>query len=149
MLQGGDNIQSVTKHLYPFLRVVAYACTHLHNLSTYQQSNDGDEESRSGDSYGRSEVKTEVAPRRRKKKKDDDDFVFLDRRSIALDLDDAKKFPEARRLMRQETFPDPHKEPGYTHSSEDDHALSERTQELSLSTTSKQTSSQTSSKVCE
>lgn len=88
-----------------------------------------------------------MAPRRRKKKKDDDDFVFLDRRSIALDLDDAKKFPEARQLMRQETFPDPRKEAGYAHHSEDDQTLSERTQELNLSTTSKQSSSQTSSKV--
>ena len=101
-----------------------------------------DSESRSGDSYGRNEVKTEVALRRKKKKKDEDtDFVFLDRRSIALDLDDAKKYPEARQLMRQETFPDPHKgEADYDH-------LSERTQELSLSSASKQSSSQTSSKV--
>ena len=65
--------------------------------------------------------------------------MFLDRRSIALDLDDAKKFPEARQLMRQETFPDPRKEAEFN--------LSERTQELSLSSASKQSSSQTSSKV--
>ena len=116
-------------------------------MSIPSQSTDGDGESRSGDSYGRSEVKTEVAPRRRKKKKDDDEFVFLDRRSIALDLDDAKKFPEARQLMRQETFPDPQKEAEMAAHYENDHALAERTQELSLSTTSKQSSSQTSSKV--
>ena len=64
--------------------------------------------------------------------------MFLDRRSLALDLDEAKKFPEARKLMRQETFPDPRREAD----------LAERTQELSLSSTSKQSSSQTSSKVC-
>ena len=63
-------------------------------------------------------------------------------------MDDAKKFPEARQLMRQETFPDPQKEAGYAqHRYEDDRTLSERTQELSLSTTSKQSSSQASSKV--
>ena len=110
----------------------------VHTVLTDKQSTDS--ESRSGDSYGRNEVKTEVALRRKKKKKEEDtDFVFLDRRSIALDLDDAKKFPEARQLMRQETFPDPNKEPHHT--------LSDRVQELSLSSASKQSSSQTSSKV--
>ena len=73
---------------------------------------------------GRSEVRTHNILRRPKKKgkKEDKDFVFLDRKSLILNTDEVRQFPEARHLMNRETSPNPER------------ALTNRMQELEVAT---------------
>ncbi len=67
-----------------------------------------DTEATSNNSVGRSEVKSQSILRRSKrKKKDNQDFgVFLDRRSLILNTDEVRQYPEAKTLMSKEISPD-------------------------------------------
>ena len=62
----------------------------------------------SGNSVGRSEVKTHnVLRRSKRKKKENSDFVFLDRKSLILNTDQVRQYPGAKQLMEREASPDP------------------------------------------
>ncbi|XP_064384276.1 RIPOR family member 3-like [Halichondria panicea] len=80
-----------------------------------------DTEVTSNNSVGRSEVKTNhILRRSKRKKKDNQDFVFLDRKSLILNTDEVRQYPEAKSLMDREASPDP------------DRVLSRRVQEIEL-----------------
>ena len=84
--------------------------SHHHTItpSQTQGENEDDESRSSNNSYGRTEVKTEKVPKRPRKKKkkngdDSTDFVFLDRRSLAVNTDELKQFPEARQMLERDS----------------------------------------------
>ena len=101
-----------------------YSSPHT-NTRPRQQS---DSETRSSNSYGRSEVKTHSVSRRHKKKtKEETDFVFLDRKSIISNADHLRDYPEAKRLIEKESSP-----------SSEPASLVNQTRELNISSSSPQ-----------
>lgn len=75
----------------------------------------------SGNSVGRSEIKTHnILRRSKRKKKENQDFVFLDRKSLIMNTDEVQQYPEAKSMLEREISPEP------------DRTLSTRMQEMDL-----------------
>lgn len=89
-----------------FFYLLALHNTHPHT-HTHTHTQPEDTEATSTNSVGRSEVKAQSILRRSKrKKKENQDFVFLDRRSLILNTDEVRQYPEAKTLMSKEASPD-------------------------------------------